>query len=151
VSKDFGTIADTMGEPFEKAEKSHDIGENVINTLFKHDMLYLLDDDGEIDKLGIELQSLLKQTAKTKAKDDLSDALRYAVVKIPWDFNSVKLNIGEEPRVEELFDKAPGTWTKEDLAAMALAERRGVIHRKEPEGWEEEAAEIEFWNDQYGN
>lgn len=68
-SKDFGTIAQRIGEPFIKAEKSHDIGEEVINVLFKNNMLFIHDTD-ELQKLCSELISLRKETNKNKAKDD---------------------------------------------------------------------------------
>lgn len=85
-NKDFGTIAARAGEPFEKALKGHDLGEDVINTLFKNDMLFIYE-DGELAKLAGELSTLLKNTPKNKAKDDFSDAFRYAVTTIPWDFS----------------------------------------------------------------
>lgn len=85
-NKDFGTISTRAGEPFEKAEKGHDIGEDVINTLFKNDMLYIYEDP-ELAKLAGELSTLLKSTPKNKAKDDFADAFRYAVTKINWDFS----------------------------------------------------------------
>ncbi len=87
-SKDFFNIAQGMGETFEKAEKSHEIGEDVINTLFKNNMLLIYEDD-ELVKLAGELATLKKLTAKNKAKDDFADALRYAVTKIPWDWSFI--------------------------------------------------------------
>lgn len=69
ANKDFGTIAARAGEPFEKADKGHDKGEDIINTLFKNDMLFIYE-DAELAKLAGELSTLLKTTAKNKAKDD---------------------------------------------------------------------------------
>ncbi len=85
-NKDFGTIATRAGEPFEKADKGHDKGEDVINTLFKNDMLFIYE-DAELSKLAGELSSLMKSTPKNKAKDDFADAFRYAITTIPWDFS----------------------------------------------------------------
>jgi hypothetical protein len=99
--KDFDTIATSMHEPFEKAEKSHEIGEQVLNTLFKHQMLALYDGDPEIEKLAGELSTLKKETPKNKAKDDLCDALRYAVSQIPWDFTFI--TGAELPETEPVF------------------------------------------------
>lgn len=87
--KDFDTISTSMHEPFEKAEKSHEIGENILNTLFKHQMLAIYDGDAELEKLVGELTTLKNSTPKTKAKDDAIDALRYAVSQIPWDFTFI--------------------------------------------------------------
>lgn len=92
ASKDFYNIALTANDPWEPADKSHERGEEVINTLFKHDMLYVYEDP-ELSKLCSELASLKKEAtmgaAKRSAKDDFSDGLRYAVSKIPWDFSNL--------------------------------------------------------------
>jgi hypothetical protein len=62
-NKDFKNIADSVGDPYSMAEKGHDIGEEVINTLFKHDMLYIYEDP-ELVKLAGELATLKKDTEK---------------------------------------------------------------------------------------
>ena len=54
-SPDFYEIALSNGETFEKAEKSHEIGEEIINTLFKNDML--LYRDWETDRKSTRLNS----------------------------------------------------------------------------------------------
>jgi phage terminase large subunit-like protein len=87
-SKDFHTISTRTGETFLPAEKSHDIGEQILNVLFKNGML-LIDDLPELKPLVTELVSLKKSTAKTKAKDDFCDALRYGVTRIPWDWTAI--------------------------------------------------------------
>lgn len=87
-SKDFYNISLSMREPFEKAEKGHEIGEDVINTLFNSDMMLIYEDE-ETAKLAGELSSLLKTTLKRDAKDNASDAFRYAITKIPWDFSGI--------------------------------------------------------------
>lgn len=100
-NKDFDTISTRMGHPFQKAEKSHTIGEDVINTLFKHDMLFIYDTE-ELRKLGAELATLKKNENKKRAKDDFADALRYCVTTIPWDFSALtgaKSDTDEEPEM----------------------------------------------------
>jgi phage terminase large subunit-like protein len=97
ASKDFYTIASRIGESFEPAEKSHELGEQVLNTLFKNGMLVLDDGDSEIDKLEFEILTLSTTTDKRKAKDDLVDALRYAVSKIPWAFEIVQGPLPTKP------------------------------------------------------
>lgn len=87
--KDFGTIAARIGEPFEAAEKNHELGEEVINSLFKNNSLFLEQSDIEIDKLSLELASLSITTDKRKAKDNLADALRYALTKVPFDWHII--------------------------------------------------------------
>lgn len=87
-AKDFGTIATRGGESFRKAEKSHVIGEQILNTLFKSNMLVIIMDE-QSSKLSTELNSLGNVVDKTKQKDDLADALRYCVSSIPWDWTGI--------------------------------------------------------------
>ena len=136
--KDFDTISTRMGEPFEKAEKSHEIGEAVLNTLFKNNMLFIYDTD-ELGKLGSELATLKRATVKNKAKDDFADALRYAVTKIPWDWSVI---IGELPNELEK--------EKTQLSPMAqeIADRRKAFDEEEIAAMDAEFAE---WNEAYGS
>lgn len=105
--KDLETIAGRMGIAVQKADKSHETGEQILNTLFKNDML-LLYEDPETQKLSNELSTLRKDQPKRKAKDDLCDALRYAVTRIPWDWSVITGDLpegfippGKEKSVEE--------------------------------------------------
>lgn len=86
-SKEFEIITSRSGDSFERADKRRDDGDLILNTLFKHQMLSIQRDDPELDKLSIELSTLLKSTPKQLAKDDLVDPLRYASISIPWDFS----------------------------------------------------------------
>ena len=95
---DFGTIAGRIGEPMERAEKNHELGEEFINSLFKNDALSLDRGDIEIDKLGLELASLSKTTDKRKAKDNLADGLRYALTKVPFDWHMITGGQEEQKR-----------------------------------------------------
>jgi len=87
-AKDFFVIASRLGEPFTPADKSHESGESILNVLFKNEMLCIYDDEDEYElkKLVGELSRLNKNTPKNKAIDDFTDALRYTVTKVPWDF-----------------------------------------------------------------
>lgn len=87
--KDLGTIAERLGEVLLPADKGHETGEQILNVLFKSNMLYIYDTP-ELQKLVGELQSLKTITPKKDAKDDLCDALRYAVTQIPWDWSVVR-------------------------------------------------------------
>ncbi len=96
--KDMGTIASAMGLPFQRAEKSHDIGETTLNGLFQSGALQIYlacpgydgpSDHLQTDKLVKEFQGLLSKTAKTSARDDMIDGTRYAVSKIPWDWEAI--------------------------------------------------------------
>ena len=86
--KDFKTITDRMGLSFTAAEKRHDIGVPIINTLFQNRMLFIFDID-ECAPIVNEYLSLQESTDKRRAKDDSVDSIRYGVVKIPWAFEKV--------------------------------------------------------------
>lgn len=90
-SKDFRTISDRSGGGFVPADKDHTRGEQIINTLFKNDMLFIYETE-ELNKLILELASLRKDIPKNKAKDDFADAFRYAVTRIPWDWEAIGAN-----------------------------------------------------------
>ncbi len=110
--KDFGTIAGASGVPVIPAEKSHEIGENILNALFRNGMLAIYD-TSELRKLITELGSLRKETSKTVAKDDFCDALRYAVTRIPWDWSALKdrddiKKLGHEEEIVE----GSGAWRR---------------------------------------
>lgn len=94
-SRDFKTVTDRMGLSFIAAEKRHDIGEQVINTLFKTRMLYIFDIP-ECAPIVQEFLSLQSDTDKRKAKDDSIDSLRYGITKIPWAFEK-SANFPKEP------------------------------------------------------
>lgn len=95
AGKDFGTIATRAGDSFIKAEKSHEVGESIVNTLFQNDMLQLFDDDDEVRKLGVELTLLLKSTPKQKAKDDLCFDGRTLVVTARGAVAIKKVRVGD--------------------------------------------------------
>lgn len=85
ASKDFLIISQRAGASFEPAEKARDAGEIALNTLFKNGMLDI-DDIPELQQLVRELVSLNKQKRRG---DDFSDSLRYACVRIPWNFVAI--------------------------------------------------------------
>lgn len=105
AAKDFYTYASRLGESFTKADKSHDLGEDVINVLFKNKMLAIHDLE-ELQGLMVELSSVSKDIVKRFAKDDFVDALRYAVTLIPWDWSVIsdELVIEEKKREEALSE-----------------------------------------------
>lgn len=97
ASADFNTIATDMGLQVEKAEKNHLIGEGVLNTLFKNNMLMIYDHE-QLDPLVTELKNLKNSTAKGRAKDDFVDALRYACSSVPWNWDAL---VVREPKAKE--------------------------------------------------
>jgi hypothetical protein len=142
--KDFQVIATRMGEAFLPAEKSHEVGEQVLNDLFKNDMLAIYDTP-ELRKLAQELMSLRKETAKNKAKDDFCDALRYAVTKVPWNWSA----IAKRARAA-LEDRLRVPESPKSANQMEIEERRRAFmeesHKKETLRVEQE---LEEWGELY--
>jgi len=151
AAKDFGTITARLGESFEKANKSHELGEDLLNTLFKNDMFFLFDGDDEIRKLGSEYISLQKATPKNKAKDDLTDTSRYGVVEVPFDFDDIKAGSDED----DVDQGAKMPQTKQAWEDYHLAQRRGIFEdgnsANDPQDWHDLENDFEEWNEQYGN
>lgn len=90
--KDMFTIGQDMGLTLTPANKSHAEGEPMLNTLFRSKGLYLQKTD-ENFLLAEELRSLTHSIDKRNAKDNLTDALRYTVIGIPWDFELMDIPV----------------------------------------------------------
>lgn len=133
ASVDFPSIARDMDEHFQKAEKNHDLGEGIINVLFKHDLM-LIYASPELAKLGQELATLYRSTNKRKAKDDFCDALRYAVSKIPFDFSGL---VGKESNYKETPEVRMTPEERE------IAWRRGVLPADEKAEFDEAQADLD--------
>ena len=103
ASADFYKIATGLGEGFEKAEKGHEIGEDILNVLFKNDMLFIYRTP-ELEKLAKELTML--RNNQNRPKDDFIDALRYACSKIPWDWSAIssELRPAKKPEPEKVMN-----------------------------------------------
>lgn len=84
---DFGLIQASHGFNFQKANKNR--GEDILNVLFKNEMLDL-EKQESLNDLVIELMTLNEGTKKQNAKDDGIDSLRYATSSIPWDLSKIK-------------------------------------------------------------
>lgn len=143
AAKDFYLVASRNGESFIKANKSTDEGVDLVNVLFKNDMLMLYEDP-EILKLATELSSLRKATLKRNAKDNLADPLRYLCMAVPWDLTGI---VGEE-----MLARIQAILPEEELNEV---QRQIRDRRKEMEtehGNEESRIEEEFseWNEHYG-
>lgn len=150
ASKDFQIIQMRDGGSFQPADKSHERGEQIINVLFKNDMM-VVEDDPELHKLATELISIRKETPKNKCKDDFADAFRYGVTKIPWDFSRISSHEIPDPDSPLAAPDAPPT----NPIAQQIAERREYVgspgaEPEEANPWDPQA-EIEFWNQEYGD
>lgn len=135
AAKDFHTISSRAGESFVKADKDREKGQQILNTLFKNKMLSIQEGDPELQKLVTELTSLLERTPKTQAKDDLIDALRYAVSSIPWDWTAATGDLFEKP--------------EEKLDARTELERNIDERRKAFEDEEDKPLSVEEELDEY--
>lgn len=141
-SRDFKTVADSVGESFTKADKARERGIELVNTLFQNDMLFIYEDP-ELSKLCNELSTLQKEMAKNHAADDFADSLRYAVSSIPWNFSKIGLMYSD-------FLKVAGR----DESPEETDEQRHQRERRygKTSGFDEIdpiEEELEEWNDQY--
>jgi phage terminase large subunit-like protein len=89
-AKDFFVLASRAQESFQPADKNRERGVQLLNTLFKNKMLAIDENDPELQKLVIELCSLVGSTPKSHAKDDFIDGVRFATTNIPWDFSQIE-------------------------------------------------------------
>ncbi len=148
AAKDFGVLAERSGVNFLKADKSRDAGEDILNTLFRNQMLFLFSRDGEIEKLAGELMGMMQNVVlRSKRGDDLADATRYGVIGIPWNFESVALL-----QMDASVEVVDRQMTEEELLAEQIRLRRGEWTsgaQKEPDSWSELEQEIAEWNSYY--
>jgi phage terminase large subunit-like protein len=99
-SADFGLIAANNNEPFNRAIKDRTKGDDILNTLFKFQML-VIDDvgDPELEKLANEWSNLGKDTT---VGDDAADSARYGVVPIPFDLKEIRKDLVQEQKIEKM-------------------------------------------------
>jgi phage terminase large subunit-like protein len=135
ASKDFEIVARRMGEGFLKAEKSHEKGEQVINALFKNDMIFIYDHP-ELSKLSGELMTLYHGQDKRKAKNDFTDSFRYSVSSIPFDFEGL---IGVPDKILET--------PEQPLTEVMM--RRKAFEDNDSDKYDIQE-EFDEWNDRYG-
>lgn len=150
-SREFGLIASRSGEPFMPADKHRDSGEQIANTLFQSGALTI--DAGVYDnqKLVTELMSVPAGEKNRKYQDDLTDALRYVLKLIPWDFVKIAPNLKFE---DEDKDEVPHTnWTKEQYIQWEIKQRRGEMtdEFESKDEWQAFGDEVAAWNEAYGN
>lgn len=144
-AKDFKTITDRMGLGFIPAEKKHDVGEQVINVLFKNGMLDI-DDTQECFPIVNELTTLQLGTDKRKAKDDSVDSMRYALTKIPFDFT----HVGFVP-VKDAYLYRKTLTPMESAHIERNRDRIRMLAPTNNSGFTEVQDEIRAWNEVIGN
>jgi len=135
AAADFYTIAERAGVPFTRADKGNNRGIEILNTCFTYGILYI-DDTGDLElmKLANELTNL---GVDSKKGDDLADALRYALSKLPIDWLKLK----------EDFKKGIKAAVAKVEENELIKERRGVRQQVEaPDLGRSVASEIAEWN-----
>lgn len=154
ASREFGLISSRMSENFERADKSKVSGESTLNTLFKAGALVIdTGGDGHYQKLITELMSIPGGAEKNrKFKDDLADALKYAIALIPWDFAKIQSEASGQPVDVKVDDNTPkAEWTEAEYEAWQIRQRRGEMEDIKNEGWYDYEMEVSEWNQAYGN
>lgn len=111
--KDFFNIASRKGIAFTPAEKNREAGFDKFNTLLKAGMLKFNIECPEQQKLVTEILTLQEHTNKRDAKDDLIDAVRYALMPINWDF-TVLDELGSWDTESEKKKPKPKKYTRDD-------------------------------------
>lgn len=134
-SKDFALRAQSSGIPFEKAEKSHAVGDDLLNSLFKNQM-FDLELCEQVDELVHEFETVKHTTRKADAKDDGIDSVRYAVSSLSWDFSDVTSDLIEMPIL------IPTHKTEVEIRA----ENAMKMHLPPEDDWDSNK-DIEFYND----
>jgi len=141
ASKDFHTLAERSDVPFQMANKDRGMGEALLNTVFKNEILDL-DDFKGIEDLALEFTTLRKLTNKSHAKDDGIDSVRYAITKIPFNLESIISShlIGDNLRKHFNNNKDETEVRRESFQHDPM---------QSEDNWSYEA-EIDEWNDLIG-
>ena len=164
--KDFDTIASRAGESFLKATKKREEGEEIVNSLFRYDMLKIFEDEldysllkndqeregNQRSKLRGELNAvtnkLTRQQVSAKTGDDLVDPLRYVCLAVPWNWEAVQAKQKEGTKTTKIAKQKTEAEVIEDQIRL----RRGESLDDEPEeneGWGELDDEFDEWNSEY--
>src|SRR5690606_37349304 len=124
-----------------KADKSHETGASVLNVLFKNERLQIFD-ILELQGLVEELLSLKLSVKKNKAKDDFTDALRYACSRIPFDWDKIGVKLAQPLRFEPTMLEGSNLLDKERRDS-AVAQASGKSLEDEME------QEMSYWGSVY--
>jgi hypothetical protein len=111
-----GIISERAGLGFMKANKDREYGYNLLNSLFKNDMLIIMDDNsGEPLKLIEEIESLTTDADKKRAHDDLLDSTRYALTSIPFNFENIQVSNEPTKQAIKKFDGRQEIFEETDM------------------------------------
>lgn len=140
-AKDFHTICTRNGLSVLKADKSHDTGEAVLGVLFKTKNLKI-QNKNVLDKLMFQLSNLKRETAKKHAVDDFVDALRYALTRVPFDWEKIGVKLNVTPRAIERL-------SPEEEILKKRREQYLKSNYGEPEQTIDVSREIDMWSELY--
>lgn len=132
-SKEFYLRSVAAGLSFAKAEKSHEVGDDLLSTLFKNQLLDL-EECEQVDDLATEFETLKKTTPKRIAEDDGIDSLRYAIASLPWDLSDITSTLIE---IEDP-DKKEVEADERVANAMKFANRNGEEDEEKEWNYENE-------------
>jgi hypothetical protein len=148
--KDFYLVAQGQQIDFQPAVKTRKEGFGLLNSLLKNGMLKLFNDDPEISKLVTEFQLLPAEIdSRKKNTDDLSDATRYAVMAIPWDFSGAIHQL--TPTKDKFNDPPLDNRTDEEIQAQQFLEDRRNFALNKISAKDDTENEYDYWNDMYGD
>lgn len=152
-AKDFEIVSTRAGVSLSRPDKTHSTGEDILNTLFKNKMLLIHETD-ELRKLGNEFSTLMHSAKKQKARDDFVDSARYAVVGMPWDWNSIRSDAEVRTIAEKTIETRP--LTQEEYMRWVECQRKKIPYddvdkaeNKGKEGWDEFETELDEWDSYY--
>jgi hypothetical protein len=144
--KDFYLVALSEGETFTMANKKRGEGYGLLNSLWKLGMLKIFRGDPELEKLIAELLTVPAIDDSRALLNDLSDALRYDVMDLPWDFAGANLMI----KREKFMDAPPDPRSDEQIARdEMLKSRRDFVLNKGPSSVDSD--EADYWNSLNGS
>lgn len=144
ASSDFLEMATRRGDAFQPAIKERTAGVRMLNELF-HTRALKIFATGDYTKLSGELLNVSPGSKKNKQVDDLSDALRYCIRLIPFNWEKIAGSThGEKWRA-----------AVEAKKAVPIDERREAYQIMKqgynPSYQAELESELEAWNEAYGN
>jgi hypothetical protein len=135
-SREFGIIASRSGSPFIAADKTRGTGEQTMNALFGSKSLTVDEGVYDNDKLVTELMTIPAGAKNRKFVDDLTDALRYCLQLVPWDFSKMGIPIVDDHGVERMEDgdyRAPPVHlSQQEYLAWEVRQRRGEMGNNKP-------------------
>jgi phage terminase large subunit-like protein len=140
AAREFFLHVSSKGESFVPANKDREAGYGLLNTLFRARMLKIIRGDQQTEKLISEIRSLPDKGDKTKLKDDLVDAMRYAAISVPWNLDDIEFS-------DEIMAERPG----EKVLSSADERKEWFQNRNKPEDSNDFQEEFDYWNEMIGN